>query len=130
MFYKKINYPDGDFYIELIKPTIDFTFRVNKPEDLWELAHLIDVLNNNNIKPIITIPNLFSAQADKRFKENYSFGYKLIHNFLGNLNANFKIFHPHQEMCELLDNVKIIDNSEFIRRVIYNKIYNMELLKK
>jgi ribose-phosphate pyrophosphokinase len=118
-FYKKIVYPDGDFYIELIEPKIDFTFRINAPEDLWELVHLVDVLNNNNVKPIITIPNLLSAQADKRFKENQSFGYKLIHEFLGGLNANFKIFHPHQEMCSLLKNVKIIDNSEFIKNVIF-----------
>lgn len=118
-FYKKIVYPDGDFYIELIKPKIDFTFRINAPEDLWELVHLVDVLNNNNVKPIITIPNLLSAQADKRFKESQSFGYKLIHEFLGGLNANFKIFHPHQEMCSLLKNVEIIDNSEFIKNVIF-----------
>jgi len=119
-FYKKIVYPDGDFYIELIKPKVDFTFRINAPEDLWELAHLVDVLNNNNVKPIITIPNLFSAQADRRFKENQSFGYKLIHNFLGNLNARFKIFHPHQEMSCLLGNVEITDNSSFIKTVIFD----------
>lgn len=119
-FYKKIQYPDGDFYIDLIKPTIDFTFRINKPEDLWELTHLVDVLNNNNIKPIITIPNLFSAQADRRFAEYQSSGLKLVCKFLNNMKATFKIFHPHNaEVVEaLMDNVEIINSNDFTIRVI------------
>lgn len=117
MFYKKINYPDGDFYIDLYEAKKEFTFRINSYNDLWELNHLIDVLNHNGVIPCVTIPNLISCQADKRFKQTYSFGYKLVHEFLGKLNATFKVFHPHQEMCELLPNVEIIDNSEFIQEV-------------
>lgn len=117
MFYKKIQYPDGDFYIDLYEAKKEFTFRINSYNDLWELNHLIDVLNHNGVVPCVTIPNLISCQADKRFKQTYSFGYKLVHEFLGKLNATFKVFHPHQEMCELLPNVEIIDNSEFIKEV-------------
>ena len=117
-FYKKQKYPDGDFYIELLELKEEFSFRINSYEDLWELTHLIDVLNNNGIKPTITIPNLLSCQADKRFKKNQSFGYKLVHEFLKNLKADFKVFHPHQEMCILLDNMEIIDNSKFVSYVL------------
>lgn len=117
-FYKKMQYPDGDFYIVLLEVKKEFIFRINNFEDLWELNHIIDVLNYNGVVPCVTIPNLISCQADKRFKENQSFGYNLVHRFLGSLNATFKVFHPHQEMCTLLDNVEIIDNSEFITTVI------------
>ena len=118
MFYKKINYPDGDFYVELLEPKKEFTFRVNSYEDLWEMNHLIEALNHNGIIPCVTIPNLLSCQADRRFKENQSFGYNLVHNFLKSLNATFKIFHPHQEMCSLLDNIEIIDNTKFVQSVL------------
>lgn len=117
-FYKKIQYPDGDFYIELLEVKKEFIFRINNFEDLWELNHTIDVLNYNGVVPCVTIPNLISCQADKRFKENQSFGYNLVHRFLGSLNATFKVFHPHQEMCTLLDSVEIIDNSEFVEKVL------------
>ncbi len=123
MFYKKINYPDGDFYIELIDKKEEFTFRINSYDDLWELHHLIDVLNHNNIKPTITIPNLLSCQADRRFAKDQSFGLKLVLKHLIQMNANFRIFHPHNaevvemafEICD--KKVTIIDNSEFLDEV-------------
>ena len=120
MFYKKINYPDGDFYVELLEVKNEFVFRINSYDDLWELNHLVEVLNHQGIKPCITIPNLISCQADRRFNENQSFGYKLVHDFIGKLNANFKIFHPHQEICSILPNIEIIDNRNFVNSVLYS----------
>ena len=111
-------YPDNSTYA-VVCPQEEITFRVNSYEDLWHLNQTVDALNNLGITPTITLPNLIDAQADRRFNENESSGLKLVCNFLNSLNANFKVFHPHNsEVVEaLLDNVEIIDNTEFIQKV-------------
>lgn len=130
---KIIKYPDGTSYakIEIAGeyeiPTIsNFTYKINSYEDLWHLNQIVDVYNHLNMYPTITIPNLIDAQADKRFNKDESSGLKLVCKFLNNMKANFKIFHPHNaEVVEaLMDNVEIIDNSEFIARVIAYQITN------
>lgn len=118
MVHKKIKYPDGDFYVEVLEFTKDFTFRINSYEDLWELHQIVEVYSSKGIEPTVLIPNLFSSQADRRFNQNQNFGYKLVHNFIGSLKASIKVFHPHQDMIGLIDNVEIIDNSDFITKVL------------
>lgn len=101
----------------------DRVFRINTYEDLWHLKQYVDAVNNLGNRPLITIPNLLDAQADRRFNENESFGLKLVIEELARMNADFRIFHPHNpevvEMgFELLGNpVDIISNSEFIEDV-------------
>lgn len=116
----KITYPDGSFYTK-IEGTFaaNFTFRINSFADLWQLNQIIDVYAHNNVRPTITIPCLFTAQEDRRFNSNESFGLKLVLKFLNDLEANFKIFHPHNEevICMATDNIEIIDNSEYIKEV-------------
>jgi ribose-phosphate pyrophosphokinase len=121
----KINkYPDGTSYVSLdVQGREGNTiFKINSYEDLWHLGQFVEAYNFNLGKPSITIPNLIDAQADKRFKENQSSGLKLVCRFLNNMNANFIIFHPHNaEVVEaLMDNVDIIDNSEFINTVLFH----------
>ncbi len=112
-------YPDGTSYA-VVHPMQKFTFRINSYEDLWHLNQIVDAQNNLGVIPTITIPNLIDAQADRRFANNQSSGLKLVCKFLNSVKANFKVFHPHnQEVVEaLLDNVEIIDNSEFIEKVL------------
>ena len=117
---KIIKYPDGSSYAKVDNLVPEFTFRINSYEDLWHLQQIIDVYVHNNIWPTVIIPNLFDAQADRRFNKNESHGLKLVCGFLTSLHVNFKIFHPHNpEVVEAaMDNVEIIDNSEFIKKVI------------
>lgn len=128
----KINkYPDGTSYYELITNNVnqEYTVRINSYEDLWHLNQLVDAHNNFMAKvPTITIPCLIDAQADKRFASNQSSGLKLVCKFLNSMNANFKIFHPHNpEVVEaLMDNVEIIDNSYFINSVL---VQTREIIK-
>lgn len=119
-FYKKTKYPDGDLYITILKKVNNFTFKINNTEDLWTLHHVVEALNHAGVRPIVSIPSLFSAQADRRFSDNESSGLKLVCEFLNKMNANFRIFHPHNpEVVEaLIDGVEIIDNSEFIINVL------------
>lgn len=123
----KINkYPDGSSYItsdvELMgNINYNITFKINSYEDLWHLNQYVDAFwNYNKQKPTIIIPNLIDAQADRRFAKDQSSGLKLVCKFLNEMNANFKIFHPHNsEVVEaLMNNVEIIDNSEFIKDVL------------
>jgi ribose-phosphate pyrophosphokinase len=113
-----VKYPDGSSYAS-VSPLREFIFKVNSYEDLWHLNQIIDAQNSLGITPIVTIPNLIDAQADRRFSKNESSGLKLVCNFLNNMNASFRIFHPHNlEVVEaLMDNVEIVDNSEFINKV-------------
>lgn len=115
---KITKYPDGTSYVEanykLKQPHI--TFKINSYEDLWHLNQYVDALKTQKTRPVITIPNLIDAQADRRFGDNQSSGLKLVCEFLNKMEADFRIFHPHNpEVVEaLMDNVEIIDNSTFI----------------
>lgn len=120
-------YPDGTSYVKAPPYSAPraFEFRVNSYEDLWHLNQLVDAWNHSNVRqPVITIPNLIDAQADRRFGKNESRGLKLVCDFLNGMDAKFKIFHPHNaEVVEaLIDDVEIIDNEKFIRDVL-KKIY-------
>ena len=129
----KINkYPDGSSYAILERLDANkFNFKINSYEDLWHLNQYVDVYNHNGYKPTVVIPNLIDAQADRRFNKNESSGLKLVCKFLNNINANFKIFHPHNpEVVEaLMDNVEIIDNKQFIQTVIFDKISSIKFPK-
>lgn len=122
MEFYKIKYPDGSFYTEIENFKKELTFRINNYDDLWQLNQIIDIYKHNKIRPTITIPCLFTAQEDRRFAENYSSGLKLVCNFLNSMEADFRIFHPHNsEVVEaLLNDIKIIDNYDFIKEVLLN----------
>lgn len=116
MNYEKIKYPDGSSYVKVLQYEKEFNFRVESYEDLWTLNQLVDVYNNAGLIPTITIPCLLDAQADRRFNSSESFGLKLVVKFLSSINANFKVFHPHNaDALEFgANNIEIIDNSEFL----------------
>lgn len=120
--YEKIKYPDGSSYVKVNRYEKEFTFRINSYEDLWTLNQLVDVYNNAGLVPTITIPCLIDAQADRRFNDNESFGLKLVVKFLSGLNADFKVFHPHNaDALEFgAENIKVIDNSKFLSMVLYS----------
>ena len=123
--YKLTKFPDGASYVN-VDSTEPVTFRTNSYEDLWHLAQYVDAFNSKfGFPPNITIPNLLDAQADRRFNKGESFGLKLVLKFLKSLNVKqYYIFHPHnQEVVEMyLDNVTIIDNSEFIGKRVLNQL--------
>jgi len=118
---KLVKYPDGTSYVN---STImgQTTFKLNSYEDLWHLNQFVDAFKDEyNSKPTILIPNLIDAQADRRFNKGESSGLKLVCNFLNGMGANFRIFHPHNpEVVEaLIDNVEIMENSNFIDIVLH-----------
>lgn len=117
--YTVNKYPDGSSYVETDRSEQE-VIRLNSYEDLWTLNQLVDAKTSLGIRVTITIPRLIDAQADRRFRENQSSGLLLVMNLLSGLNANFKIFHPHNaEVVEALgSNVEIIDNSDFLDPIL------------
>lgn len=124
MKINKIKYPDNSFYTTIDfegKSEYDLTFRINSYEDLWQLRQIKDTCDYNKVKVNLTIPNLFDAQADRRFNDNEPANFKLVCKFINDMKFNsVTVFHPHnQEATEaLIDDVRIIDNSKFIEHVI------------
>jgi ribose-phosphate pyrophosphokinase len=124
-------YPDGSSYAIVNNTHEDFfTFRLNTYEDLWHLNQLVDAYNNLGVVPIVTIPNLIDAQADRRFNSNESSGLKLVCKFLNSMKANFVVFHPHNsEIVEaLINNVTIVDNYDFISHVLSENLNKDNLI--
>lgn len=117
------SYPDGTKYV-----TIDalndyhLTFRLSDYNDLWVLSQINDALKHMQAYVVLTIPNLLDAQADRRFADNQPSGLKLVCQFLNDLKQfnRINIFHPHNpEVVEaLIDNVRIIDNTDFVYEVL------------
>lgn len=119
---KITKYPDGSSYVTTEHSGEQSSvFRVNTYEDLHHLEQFVDAFNNKyGERPIITIPCLIDAQADRRFADNQSSGLKIVCKRLNSMDADFKIFHPHnpEVVGALLDNVEIIDNEEFIKQIL------------
>jgi hypothetical protein len=88
LFKKKIEkYPDGSSYVtaESTNSGHDRVFKINTYEDLWHLNQYVDAYTYKfRTKPIIKIPNLIDAQADRRFNDGESSGLKLVCKFLNN----------------------------------------------
>lgn len=119
MNYTKNHYPDGKFYAQFKDfedPRI-ICERIHTYSDLFYIAQLKDVCDHKNIDPLLIIPSLPDAQADRRFNPMESFNLKIVANFINGLNfSRIIIFHPHNpEVVEgMFNNVEIIDCSLFV----------------
>lgn len=126
MKYEINQYPDNTSYVTLGEDILDKDFRINEYKDIWHLKQYVEAYTHKHQKkPLIRIPNLIDAQADRRFADNQSFGLKLVLQELINMDAHFIIFHPHNpevvemafEVCN--KKVTIQDNVRFINQVLF-----------
>jgi ribose-phosphate pyrophosphokinase len=113
----KQKYPDGSAYVINDLNETSLTYRINSYEDLFLLKSIKDA--NPNLKEI-TIPCMFQQQHDRRFNKNESFELKLVCDFINSIGfEKVKVFHSHSDVTPaLLNNCEVIDNSNFISRVI------------
>jgi ribose-phosphate pyrophosphokinase len=126
MKYEIKKYPDGTHYVKVNEFSDKLTFEINSYQDLWILRQIKDVCDYNRQEVNLHIPCLLDAQADRRFNPDESSGLKLVCDFINSMKfKSVSVFHPHNpEVVEaLLDNVKIIDNYDFIMEVI--RYYNL-----
>jgi ribose-phosphate pyrophosphokinase len=116
-----IQYPDYTSYPKVNLNESTIVYNLYTYQDLWNLGQILETYNHNNITPTVIIPWLIDGQADRRFTEDSSHNLKLVCKFLNSFKVEkYVIYHPHNpEVVEaLLNNVKIIDNSQFINAVI------------
>lgn len=133
-------YPDGSTYFKLNSSLTISQFdnicsnliiRINSYEDLWKLSQMVECLNDAGRVPNIYIPWLIDSQADRRFNKRESFSLKLVIKFLCQINANFKIFHPHNAEVvklgfEMLEKkVEIIYPDNFISHGVFKDILGL-----
>ncbi len=122
MQYKRNRYPDNGVYASIddfTNPII--TEKINSYEDLFFVKSLKDSCDYNGIKDVeLRIPCMFQQQHDRRFSDNQSFELKLVCDFINSCNfGKVHVFHPHSDITPaLLNNVRIIDNSKFIKTVL------------
>ena len=127
MSYEINKYPDGTQYVKVVEFLDELVFNINSYEDLWTLNQIKDVYNHNQKEVGLYIPCLLDAQADKRFNSDESSGLKLVCEFINSMKFKYvKVFHPHNaEVVEaLLNNVIIIDNSEFVKEIIHTNRFD------
>lgn len=126
MNYTINKYPDGGKYISISSPFEEIVYRINSYEDLFLLKSLKDA--NPSLKRI-TIPCMFQQQHDRKFNPNESFELKLVCDFINSCNfEKVTVFHPHSDVTPaLLNNCEVIDNSNFIIKVLL-KIRGLENL--
>lgn len=127
MKYEVKTYPDGTQYVKVTEFSDELKFRINSYTDLWTLRQIKDVCDHNKQEVNLHIACLLDAQADRRFNTDESSGLKLVCEFINSMKfKSVSVFHPHNpEVVEaLINNLKIIDNSEFISKTI-KKIHSL-----
>jgi ribose-phosphate pyrophosphokinase len=125
MKYEIKTYPDNTQYVKVNEFTDELEFRINSYLDLWTLRQIKDVCDNNRQEVNLRITCLLDAQADRRFNPDESSGLKLVCEFINSMKfKSVSVFHPHNsEVVEaLINNVTIIDNTNFIRNCLQSLI--------
>lgn len=128
--YKLSKFPDNSIKFILKEdienrftsvPTIVVRTRLISNDDIIALALVKDVIDNKyvNVKTILKIDYMMYQQDDRRFKTEESFGLKVISNFINTMKWDkIKIFHPHSDKVEFIDNCIITSNQSFIEDAI------------
>lgn len=126
---KIIDYPDGCSYVVNDLNEESMLYRIESYKDLFLLKSIKDA--NPNLKEI-TIPWFFHQQHDRRFHQNESFDLKIVCDFINSCNfERVNVFHPHSMVIPtLLNNCFIINNKEFIQKVIIDIYGTQEIAER
>ena len=128
--YKLSKFPDNSIKFILKEdienrftsvPTIVVRTRLLSNDDIIVLALVKDVIDNKyvNVKTILKIDYMMYQQDDRRFKTEESFGLKIISNFINTMKWDkIKIFHPHSDKVEFIDNCIITSNQSFVEDAV------------
>jgi ribose-phosphate pyrophosphokinase len=121
--YELFKFPDGSTKFKLLTSAtitkVVYTLRSN--EDIIALLLVSDVLSRKGFTPELYITYMMYQQDDRNFSEDESFGLKVISNLLNTTCfKKIRIFHPHSDKVEFIDNVEIISNLTFIEQVLHS----------
>lgn len=121
--YKLSKFPDNSMKFELktsgTVTKVVTTLRTN--EDIIALLLISDVLERKGFKPELYITYMMYQQDDRLFDVDESFGLRVISKLLNSLCfSKIRIFHPHSDKVEFINNVEIVNNTSFIKQVFSN----------
>ncbi|MBN8640828.1 MAG: ribose-phosphate pyrophosphokinase [Flavobacteriales bacterium] len=103
--------------------TVTITHRINSFNDLGLLLLAVDALRRMNVKTIQAfIPYFPAARQDRLMIPGEPLSVKVYADIINNLNLDKVIvFDPHSEVTPaLLNNVEVMYNYDFIKKVIEN----------
>lgn len=106
-----------------VNQTVTITHRINSFNDLGLLLLAVDALRRMNVKTIEAfIPYFPAARQDRLMIPGEPLSVKVYADIINNLNLDKVIvFDPHSEVTPaLLNNVEVMYNYEFIKKVIEN----------
>ena len=118
--YKLIKFPDNSIKFELktIEIVTDIITTLRNNDDLMVLLLVADTLKrtNHHQVPNLTITYMMYQQDDRLFSSMESFGLKVISRLINSCEFDtVRIFHPHSDKVEFIDNCIIEDNLELIK---------------
>lgn len=126
--YKAFKFPGGEVHFKLNAHLIEaseddysITARINSSDDLILLCLAVETLKKEGAHYIeVFLPYMPYQQADRKFSDFESFSLKTITNILNSLPVDkYFVFDAHSDVTgALLDNVTVIDNSEYIKFVV------------
>jgi ribose-phosphate pyrophosphokinase len=125
--YKAWKFPGGELHFKFLGNTepkfIIIQTSLKSSDDLILLCLAVETLKQWDVKIGISIHYMAYQQADRRFDRKECFSLKMITDILNSLKIDsFSIFDPHSDVAPaLLNNCKVIDNSNFIEDVL-NKL--------
>lgn len=106
-----------------VNQTVTITHRINSFNDLGLLLLAVDALRRMNVKTIQAfIPYFPAARQDRLMIPGEPLSVKVYADIINNLNLDKVIvFDPHSEVTPaLLNNVEVMYNYDFIKKVIEN----------
>ena len=89
--------------------------------EIWKLALIVDALRRANINILhLNIPYFPAARQDRVCVEGEPLTVKVFADFINAMKfSRVTIFDPHSEVTPaLIDNVKVVDNVEFVSKVL------------
>jgi ribose-phosphate pyrophosphokinase len=110
---------------------ITITHRINSFNDLGLLLLAVDALRRMNVKTINAfIPYFPAARQDRVMIAGEPLSVKVYADIINALNLNkITVFDPHSEVTPaLLDNVEVIYNYDFIKKVLAKIGTNVKLI--
>jgi len=123
--YKAWKFPGGEIHFQLkIRIVEDIIIKANlkSSDDIMFLLLIVDTIkkDNNCVKINLFIPYMAYQQADRNFGVGECFSLKTMCNLINSMELNkVSIFAPHSDVTSgLLNNCEVIDNSDFIYKVL------------
>ena len=123
--YKHFFFGGGEQHLQILDDlgieSVEIFLRYFGDSDIIKLSLLVDALRNTGCKSIsLKIPYFPAARQDRICNSGEPFSVKVYSNLINNMNFDkVTVFDPHSDVTPaLINNVRVVDNTEFVYDVI------------